>query len=261
MNMKAHTSQGEDVMRAYCFKHSGQHRNSIADSSDTSRAETPIPSSSHEHLSILDDDDDDDYLPADDSDSIGEEVEASDEEFPSRIKIKSRLSFDKRTHGQMPSPERPPLSAATKQSSSTRSMPTPSVAVVSRLIGSLTKLQLQKKQKFLSDAIKYWILKKQSVHGIPLLKRLRLYVIPSSSTTAAEQHALHEKLSYLRTNLEKARILAGLARKREFLSLELIRAKQSAMQLLLWPRESMMHQSLDRLEAFAAVIIIDCLKC
>lgn len=107
----------------------------------------------------------------------------------------------------------------------------------------LTKISslvtLPKKQAFLDRLLSYWILKRQSRNGVPLLRRLQ------TAQSSRREHdldkegaSLGEQLQYwqkLRQDLERARLLVELIRKREKLKREYIRAHQLATEMQIQP--------------------------
>lgn len=107
----------------------------------------------------------------------------------------------------------------------------------------LTKISslvtLPKKQAFLDRLLSYWILKRQSRNGVPLLRRLQ------TAQSSRREHdldkdgaSLGEQLQYwqkLRQDLERARLLVELIRKREKLKREYIRAHQLATEMEIQP--------------------------
>lgn len=133
-------------------------------------------------------------------------------------------------------------------------------------IGALTSLA--RKQAFLERLLGYWTLKRQSRNGVPLLRRLQM-AHPGGGgggrngqlrggTTGGgvgaaggeEAGGLREQLKFwqrLRQDLERARLLVELMRKREKLKREQLRLHQQATELRLCPRDVFLRRLLGRL--------------
>ena len=88
----------------------------------------------------------------------------------------------------------------------------------------MAKVNLAKKAQFMERLIGYWTLKRQSRNGVPLLRRLQMSNQTKKDLDAEQKtQALKEQLKYwqrLRQDLEKARLLVELIRKRERLKRE-----------------------------------------
>ncbi|XP_065170860.1 peregrin isoform X2 [Atheta coriaria] len=96
-------------------------------------------------------------------------------------------------------------------------------------IGSL--VSIQKKNQFIQRLIAYWTLKRQFRNGVPLLRRLQSAQggTRDSNTSNVDTIELCRQLKYwqcLRQDLERARLLCELVRKREKLKLELIKSSE-----------------------------------
>ncbi|KAF9512649.1 hypothetical protein BS47DRAFT_1330128 [Hydnum rufescens UP504] len=91
--------------------------------------------------------------------------------------------------------------------------------VVSRLVDYISRISMRKKPVFLLAVCKYWSLKREARRGAPLLKRLHLEPWTASSISKQQtDEAKQSRLQYLiriRSDVEKVRMLAELARKRE----------------------------------------------
>ncbi|TSK13177.1 Bromodomain-containing protein 1 [Bagarius yarrelli] len=96
-----------------------------------------------------------------------------------------------------------------------------------RLDSILSQVSLQRKKAFVEMALNYWTLKRQSRNGLPLIRRLQSSI--QAQKTAQPKHsdeesrALKEQLKEwqrLRHDLERARLLLELIRKREKLKRE-----------------------------------------
>lgn len=114
-------------------------------------------------------------------------------------------------------------------------------------------VNMQKKNQFIQRLIAYWTLKRQYRNGVPLLRRLQTQsqthnrAIDSSNTKE-----LYQQLKYwqcLRQDLERARLLCELVRKREKLKLALIKTSEQCIMLEINPLEIAFDRILDQLEA------------
>ncbi|XP_041350148.1 peregrin-like isoform X2 [Gigantopelta aegis] len=136
-------------------------------------------------------------------------------------------------------------------------LPVVSIPIIpeTRISKIASLFNVPKKELFLKRLISYWTLKRQSRFGVPLLRRLQ-----SSHMTRNREHhtkndkqsnALRERLKYwqrLRQDLEKARLLVELIRKREKLKQEQIRIHQLATEFELQPFVILLRQTLDQLQ-------------
>ncbi|OCT91783.1 bromodomain and PHD finger-containing protein 3 [Xenopus laevis] len=114
---------------------------------------------------------------------------------------------------------------------------------------------LQKKTQFLQSLHSYWMLKRQSRNGVPLIRRLHSHMQCQRSAELKEQDertsAVKEELKYwqkLRHDLERARLLTELIRKREKLKREQVKLHQAAMELQLTPFTVFLRTTLDLLQ-------------
>uniref|UniRef100_A0A3P8PZB4 Bromodomain and PHD finger containing, 3b n=1 Tax=Astatotilapia calliptera TaxID=8154 RepID=A0A3P8PZB4_ASTCA len=114
---------------------------------------------------------------------------------------------------------------------------------------------LQKKNQFMQRLYKYWLLKRQSRNGVPLVRRLHSNIQSQRNT---EQPEVDEKISAardalrywqkLRHDLEKARLLVELIRKREKLKREQVKVHQAALEMQLTPVLALLRSTLDQLQ-------------
>ena len=117
-----------------------------------------------------------------------------------------------------------------------------------------TRVQLGRKVKFLAQLQSYWNLKRQSRNGVPLLRRLQSsHMSRNKEYTKDDQESkqLREQLQYwqrLRQDLERARLLVELIRKREKLKREQLRLHQMALEMQLTPFVFLLRHILDSLE-------------
>uniref|UniRef100_A0A1B6EAI8 Peregrin n=1 Tax=Clastoptera arizonana TaxID=38151 RepID=A0A1B6EAI8_9HEMI len=123
-------------------------------------------------------------------------------------------------------------------------------------IGSL--VSLQKKSQFITRLIAYWTLKRQFRNGVPLLRRLQSSHLARrdetchSSQVVSDIGELYRQLKYwqcLRQDLERARLLCELVRKREKLKNELVKMKSLCMEVELCPLNSFLRGLVDLLRA------------
>ncbi|XP_017781418.1 PREDICTED: peregrin isoform X3 [Nicrophorus vespilloides] len=119
-------------------------------------------------------------------------------------------------------------------------------------IGSL--VTIQKKSQFIQRLIAYWTLKRQFRNGVPLLRRLQSAQggTRDSNTTNVDTLELCRQLKYwqcLRQDLERARLLCELVRKREKLKLELLKATEKTLNVQLRPLEASLRKILELISA------------
>ncbi|XP_037336091.2 bromodomain and PHD finger-containing protein 3 [Pungitius pungitius] len=115
----------------------------------------------------------------------------------------------------------------------------------------------QRKKQFMHRVHSYWLLKRQSRNGVPLVRRLHSSI---QSQRTVEQvlpqvdekvSAAREALRYwqkLRHDLEKARLLVELIRKREKLKREQVKVHQEALEMQLTPMLVLLRSTLDQLQ-------------
>ncbi|XP_055837218.1 bromodomain-containing protein homolog [Episyrphus balteatus] len=116
---------------------------------------------------------------------------------------------------------------------------------------------MQKKSQFIEKLIAYWTLKRQYRNGVPLLRRLQSQGqshslarngIEGSPNTAE----LYKQLKYwqcLRQDLERARLLCELVRKREKLKAQYVKICEQVVMLQINPLETAMRKILETLES------------
>ncbi|XP_015268577.1 PREDICTED: bromodomain-containing protein 1 isoform X10 [Gekko japonicus] len=124
-----------------------------------------------------------------------------------------------------------------------------------RLNKIMNQVAIQRKKQFVERVHSYWLLKRLSRNGVPLLRRLQSSLQSQRNTQQREDdeetQALKEKLKYwqrLRHDLERARLLIELIRKREKLKREQIKVEQVAMELQLTPFTVLLRTVLDQLQ-------------
>ncbi|XP_053562789.1 bromodomain and PHD finger-containing protein 3 isoform X2 [Bombina bombina] len=114
---------------------------------------------------------------------------------------------------------------------------------------------LQKKTQFMQHLHSYWLLKRHARNGVPLIRRLHSHLQSQRSAELKEQDeqtsAVKEELKYwqkLRHDLERARLLIELIRKREKLKREQVKLHQAALELQLTPFTVLLRTTLDLLQ-------------
>ncbi|XP_043263660.1 peregrin-like isoform X1 [Colletes gigas] len=120
---------------------------------------------------------------------------------------------------------------------------------------------LPKKSQLIQRLIAYWTLKRQYRNGVPLLRRLQSSH-PQSRPPPLGDHSsppadgelrgeLYRQLKYwqcLRQDLERARLLCELVRKREKLKKELFKVKEKCLWFELRPLESILRTLLEAIK-------------
>lgn len=138
-----------------------------------------------------------------------------------------------------------------------------------RLSKITSNLTVPRKSQFMQRLHSYWTLKRQSRNGVPLLRRLQTHLqsqrhiepLPPQPTTQLppvlqrdteeKQSALKEQLKAwqrLRHDLERARLLVELIRKREKLKRETIKVQQMALEMQLTPFLVLLRSTLEQLQ-------------
>ncbi|KAM0731850.1 Bromodomain-containing protein-like protein [Formica fusca] len=131
-----------------------------------------------------------------------------------------------------------------------------------REIASLAE-GIPKRSQLIQRLLAYWTLKRQYRNGVPLLRRLQsshpqsrpqpLGEHSSSPTHDSElREELYRQLKYwqcLRQDLERARLLCELVRKREKLKKELFKVKEKCLWFELRPLESVLRTLLEAIKA------------
>eukprot|EP00118_Oscarella_pearsei_P018622 m.191381 g.191381 ORF g.191381 m.191381 type:complete len:2209 (+) comp39449_c0_seq4:329-6955(+) len=111
-----------------------------------------------------------------------------------------------------------------------------------RRLGKITtQVSLKKKLHFLNSLYNYWMLKRQSRSGVPLIRRLQASQQEKQSSLAQdlddddEIKECDEQWRLLRQDLEKARMLVELVKKREKLKRDLAKIEKTAVELRVEP--------------------------
>ncbi|XP_024906799.1 bromodomain-containing protein 1 isoform X7 [Pteropus alecto] len=124
-----------------------------------------------------------------------------------------------------------------------------------RLNRIANQVAIQRKKQFVERAHSYWLLKRLSRNGAPLLRRLQSSL---QSQRSAQQRESDEELQAakeqlkrwqrLRHDLERARLLVELLRKREKLKREQVKVERMALELRLTPLTVLLRSVLDQLQ-------------
>lgn len=128
--------------------------------------------------------------------------------------------------------------------------------IATQRLNSLCKgVITQKKNQFMQRLHSYWILKRQSRNGVPLVRRVHSSLQSQKNTEQPEVDekvsAAREALRYwqkLRHDLEKARLLVELIRKREKLKREQVKLHQATLEMQLTPMLMLLRSTLDQLQ-------------
>uniref|UniRef100_A0A667Z5W2 Bromodomain and PHD finger containing 1 n=1 Tax=Myripristis murdjan TaxID=586833 RepID=A0A667Z5W2_9TELE len=126
-----------------------------------------------------------------------------------------------------------------------------------RLSKITSNLTVPRKSQFMQRLHSYWTLKRQSRNGVPLLRRLQTHLqsqrnidqMPQDSEE--KQSALKEQLKAwqrLRHDLERARLLVELIRKREKVKRETIKMQQMVLEMQLTPFLVLLRSTLEQLQ-------------
>ncbi|XP_069013026.1 bromodomain-containing protein 1 isoform X2 [Embiotoca jacksoni] len=125
-----------------------------------------------------------------------------------------------------------------------------------RLQTILNQVSVQKKKAFVELVLNYWTLKRQSRNGLPLIRRLQTSLQSQRNAqprqSEEESRALKEQLKEwhrLRHDLERARLLLELIRKREKLKREEIKLHETLLEMQLTPFSILLRALLDHLQA------------
>ncbi|XP_075690197.1 peregrin isoform X2 [Rhinoderma darwinii] len=116
-------------------------------------------------------------------------------------------------------------------------------------------LTLQRKSQFMQRLHSYWTLKRQSRNGVPLLRRLQTHLQSQRNCeqkdSTDKNWMLKEQLKSwqrLRHDLERARLLVELIRKREKYKRETIKIQQLALEVQLTPFLILLRKTLELLK-------------
>uniref|UniRef100_A0A671YL72 Bromodomain containing 1b n=2 Tax=Sparus aurata TaxID=8175 RepID=A0A671YL72_SPAAU len=115
----------------------------------------------------------------------------------------------------------------------------------------LNQVAVQRKRLFVERVLSYWVQKRQSRNNVPLIRRLQANPQPSKAKQMENNQALKEQLKEwhrLRHDLERARLLLELIRKREKLKREEMKQQQSALEYQLTPFNILLRAVLSQLQ-------------
>lgn len=119
-------------------------------------------------------------------------------------------------------------------------------------------VHMQKKKEFLDRLVAYWTMKRKYRNGVPLLRRLQSQgnhhgVIQRNGIEGSpDTTELYRQLKYwqcLRQDLERARLLCELVRKREKLKAAYVKICEQVVSMQLDPLETVLRKLWDALEA------------
>uniref|UniRef100_W5K829 Bromodomain and PHD finger containing 1 n=1 Tax=Astyanax mexicanus TaxID=7994 RepID=W5K829_ASTMX len=122
-----------------------------------------------------------------------------------------------------------------------------------RLSKITANLTVPRKSQFMQRLHAYWTLKRQSRNGVPLLRRLQTHLQSQRNPEDTEEKhaALKEQLKAwqrLRHDLERARLLVELIRKREKIKREAIKVQQLVLEMQLTPFLVLLRSTLEQLQ-------------
>ncbi|XP_016143939.1 bromodomain and PHD finger-containing protein 3-like isoform X1 [Sinocyclocheilus grahami] len=123
-----------------------------------------------------------------------------------------------------------------------------------RLNKICTGVSVDRKNQFMQRLHNYWLLKRHSRNGVPLIRRLHSHLQAQKSEQRepdAKLQAVREELKYwqkLRQDLEKARLLIELIRKRERLKREQMKLQQATLEMQLTPSLVFLRSTLEQLQ-------------
>ncbi|XP_073328240.1 bromodomain-containing protein 1-like isoform X1 [Pagrus major] len=115
----------------------------------------------------------------------------------------------------------------------------------------LNQVAVQRKRLFVERVLSYWVQKRQSRNNVPLIRRLQANPQPPKAKQMENNQALKEQLKEwhrLRHDLERARLLLELIRKREKLKREEMKQQQSALEYQLTPFNILLRAVLSQLQ-------------
>ena len=119
-------------------------------------------------------------------------------------------------------------------------------------------VHMQKKKDFLDRLVAYWTMKRKYRNGVPLLRRLQSqgnhhgFIQRNGIEGSPDTSELYRQLKYwqcLRQDLERARLLCELVRKREKLKAAYVKICEQVVMLQVNPLEAVLTKLLDALEA------------
>ncbi|KIY62090.1 hypothetical protein CYLTODRAFT_427174 [Cylindrobasidium torrendii FP15055 ss-10] len=117
--------------------------------------------------------------------------------------------------------------------------------IIDRITQYTGRISIRKRQEFICDMARYWSLKREARRGAPLLKRLQAEAWPNNTgldTKELKQMKL-EALKKTRTELQHARDLAELGRKRESRKLNQTLLLQKIVTDSIYPHEALFRST------------------
>ncbi|XP_055790609.1 bromodomain-containing protein 1-like isoform X2 [Salvelinus fontinalis] len=119
----------------------------------------------------------------------------------------------------------------------------------------LNQVSVQKKKAFVERVLSYWMLKRQSRNGVPLIRRLQANPQPPKpdqpDRRVEDNRVMKEQLKEwhrLRHDLERARLLLEMIRKREKIKREEMKVQQFVLEVQLTPFNILLRAVLDQLQ-------------
>ncbi|CAL8360316.1 unnamed protein product [Lota lota] len=119
----------------------------------------------------------------------------------------------------------------------------------------VNQVAVQKKRSFVERVLSYWVLKRQSRNNVPLIRRLQANPQPPKTHPLEFRLETNQELKEqlkewhrLRHDLERARLLLELIRKREKLKREEVKLQQSLLEVQLTPLNILMRAVLAQLQ-------------
>lgn len=118
----------------------------------------------------------------------------------------------------------------------------------------LNQVAVQRKRLFVERVLSYWVLKRQARNNVPLIRRLQANPQPPKAKQMDRKEtnqALKDRLKEwhrLRHDLERARLLLELIRKREKLKREEMKLQQSVLEAQLTPFNILLRAVLQQLQ-------------
>ncbi|XP_060932510.1 bromodomain-containing protein 1-like isoform X2 [Limanda limanda] len=161
-----------------------------------------------------------------------------------RGKARSKGWHKKKSKRAEPEPEQEP---------ETPTNPGPSITA-SSFDTILNQVAVQRKRLFVESVLSYWVLKRQSRNNVQLIRRLQANPQPpkvKQMDRKETNQALKEQLKEwhrLRHDLERARLLLELIRKREKLKREEMKLQQSVLEVQLTPFNILLRAVLSQLQ-------------
>ncbi|KAK7891298.1 hypothetical protein WMY93_023261 [Mugilogobius chulae] len=164
---------------------------------------------------------------------------------PEKRKARSKVWHRRKIRKVEPVPEPEPEPPANNNG--------PSITA-SSLDTILNQVSVQRKRPFVERVLSYWVLKRQARNNVPLIRRLQANPQPQKTkqeSRAEANKALKEQLKEwhrLRHDLERARLLLELIRKREKLKREEMKLQQSVLEMQLTPFNILLRAVLQQLQ-------------